>query len=177
MITFILSGLWHGADWGFVIWGALQGFVISIERATFHFRKKCNVWLGLDRAPFLHKLLQVGYTVVMFAFGFIFFRARTLLKTNYILKQIVSITPDMLSSSSLITTFSSMGLGRVEFAFALISIAVLWIAEMVERKTPLFSETAKTPTTLKWVFGLALLFSIILFGVFDNAAQFVYFQF
>ncbi|MEX1307254.1 MAG: MBOAT family O-acyltransferase [Eubacteriales bacterium] len=176
-ITFVVSGLWHGADWGFVLWGALQGLVIGLERATQNIRARISEWLKLDRAPFLLKLFQVSYTTLMFAFGFILFRSRTVTKAHYILKGIVSITPDMLTVSALKTAMGSMGLGRVEFVFAMISVFVLWVVEMTERKVPLFSHDSKTPTVLKWALGLALVFSIILFGVFDNAIKFVYFQF
>ena len=176
-ITFAISGLWHGANWGFILWGIIQAVFLVFERMTKNIRQKSAEWLGLNKAPLLHKFLQVGYTFIVFLFGLVFFRAESFDKAIYMFQGITHVSREMLGLSALKTMFGSMGLGRVEMAFAIISLAVLMLAELIERKTPLFSAETRTPKPIKWALGLALVFSIILFGVFENAIEFVYFQF
>lgn len=67
VITFLLSGLWHGASWNFVIWGAWHGLFLTIERA---FLAK---WL--KKVP---KVFRLAYTYLTVLIGWVFFRAETL---------------------------------------------------------------------------------------------------
>jgi alginate O-acetyltransferase complex protein AlgI len=65
MITMLLGGLWHGASWNFVVWGAYHGLLLSIHRR----------WSGIwDRQP---QLLQQGFMFLLTVIGWVFFRAVT----------------------------------------------------------------------------------------------------
>ena len=66
-VVFLLCGLWHGASWTFVVWGAFHGALLGIERAGFG--------RLLDAAP---RVLRHGYTLAMVLVGWVFFRAETL---------------------------------------------------------------------------------------------------
>src|SRR3989339_1447668 len=54
-ITFLVSGLWHGANWTFVIWGALNGFYLVFSLWTADIRKRVTDATGISRLPQLHK--------------------------------------------------------------------------------------------------------------------------
>lgn len=75
VIVFLLSGLWHGASWNFVIWGAWHGVFLTIERA---FLAK---WL--IKVP---QLLRLAYTYFTVLIGWVFFRAETLPEAYHYLK-------------------------------------------------------------------------------------------
>jgi alginate O-acetyltransferase complex protein AlgI len=65
--VFLLSGLWHGASWNFVIWGAWHGIFLMLERAFL------NNWLG--KTPVF---VRIGYSYIVVLIGWVFFRANTL---------------------------------------------------------------------------------------------------
>jgi alginate O-acetyltransferase complex protein AlgI len=67
VIVFLLCGLWHGAQWTFVVWGLYHGLFLVIERTGF------GKWLKAGRAPVGHL-----YTLAVVTFGWALFRAETL---------------------------------------------------------------------------------------------------
>lgn len=71
MVTFILSGLWHGANWTFVVWGALNGLMVALERAA-------GLKPTVERRPGLHYALRLVYTFMIVTVGWVFFRAASL---------------------------------------------------------------------------------------------------
>lgn len=80
-ITFLVSGLWHGANWTFVVWGALNGFYLILEVLLFKERKK--------------NLLNVLVTFVLINFAWIFFRANSIGDAFYIIKTIATNLGDL----------------------------------------------------------------------------------
>jgi alginate O-acetyltransferase complex protein AlgI len=77
-LTFVFSGLWHGAAWTFVVWGALHGGFLAISRATRRPRARVAAWLGLARWPRLCALGQVVFTFALVSLAWVFFRATSL---------------------------------------------------------------------------------------------------
>lgn len=80
-IVFFLCGLWHGASWNFVIWGALHGAYLVIERLGWH--------QYLER---LWRPLRHGYTLLLVIIGWVFFRAETLTQAVQYLASMVGLT-------------------------------------------------------------------------------------
>ncbi len=85
-ITFLVSGLWHGAEWTFVIWGAIHGLYLVIAIVTLKYREAINDWIGISKFPGLYKLVQILITFVLVYFSWIFFRASDLSEAILILK-------------------------------------------------------------------------------------------
>ncbi len=74
MLTFLISGFWHGAAWTYVIWGLLHGIGLSIE-VVFGKQRKA---LGKALPPFVFKIAMWAVTFAFVNFTYIFFRAKTL---------------------------------------------------------------------------------------------------
>jgi alginate O-acetyltransferase complex protein AlgI len=76
MLTMALGGLWHGASWTFVVWGALHGLFLIVHR---QFRGWCEARPGLDRALKSDggTVIRIGVTFLCVAVGWVFFRATT----------------------------------------------------------------------------------------------------
>ena len=70
-IVFLISGLWHGASWTFVVWGALHGFYLVFELITKGTRRRINKIIHLDKLPFLSAITTFSFVT----FAWIFFRA------------------------------------------------------------------------------------------------------
>jgi alginate O-acetyltransferase complex protein AlgI len=77
LIVFIVSGLWHGASWTFVIWGTLHGVYYILSIATEGLRNKFVHTIGLPKLPGIHKVIRTILTFLLVSFAWIFFRAET----------------------------------------------------------------------------------------------------
>lgn len=74
-ITFLITGLWHGASWGFVIWGGLNGIYLVFDHLTAKGRKRLNEKIGLDKHPNLLGLIGILIFLPFNMFSAVFFRA------------------------------------------------------------------------------------------------------
>lgn len=77
LAVFLVSGLWHGANWTFVIWGALHGLYYFVSRWTDGMRERMAHGLLIDRIPKIHQLGRILLTFHLVTFAYIFFRANT----------------------------------------------------------------------------------------------------
>ncbi len=85
MLTFFISGFWHGAGWQFVIWGLLHGIVMSYEALTSKRRKKLS-----KKRPFLYGLVSHVFVLLFLCFAWVFFRAANVHDAFAILSRIGS---------------------------------------------------------------------------------------
>lgn len=88
LVVFALSGLWHGANWTFVIWGALHGLFLVISSATKSIRTNMTILTGLHKFPRLRGMLSVTFTFSLVSFLWIFFRANNIEDAFYIIKHL-----------------------------------------------------------------------------------------
>lgn len=89
LVTFFVSGLWHGAGWGFIIWGLLHGLYMGCSIFYRPYQKKIHKGLGLNKTKRL-KIWQVIITFNLVSFAWIFFRAETLSDALYIVTHLFS---------------------------------------------------------------------------------------
>ncbi len=161
MIVFLLSGLWHGANWNFVIWGAWLGIFLLIEQ-----------WTGMEnwRIPPLFKWLMI---FVPFTFSMVFFRSPTL---DHAIGFIDAIFGPGASLTDLPALAKRSGITIFSLAITLCLIAFLMLSEWLSFKPPtvlLFTESRAFRYGVYATFILA----IGLFGVFTDPDAFIYFQF
>jgi len=160
-IVFMISGLWHGANWTFIIWGALHG---SYQICSVQF-KHLNQRNILGYQP-LTNAFHVLLTFSLVTFAWIFFRATNLNQAFAICKSIF--------------TLKSGGLyiGTPEgFAYSVIWILFLLVVEYItEYKSDLIQVFYSPVKLIRFTGYICIILIIILFGVF-NGGQFIYFQF
>lgn len=172
-IVFLVSGLWHGANWTFIIWGALHGFYLVFALVSNGFRQKWAAILRLDRLPFLPVLT----TYLLVAFAWIFFRANNVKSAFYIIKHIFTGIPDVFHK--LLThqnILEPMGLSKFNFVLSLLLILFLETVHYVQSKKDIPLLFVQKPTYVRWAVYVALIASIMFWGFFENR-QFIYFQF
>jgi D-alanyl-lipoteichoic acid acyltransferase DltB (MBOAT superfamily) len=87
-ITFLLSGLWHGAAWTFVLWGAIHGFYQVVERLTEKGRKAFWTKLHVNQEGRLFAFWQMAVVFVLCNFALIFFRANSVSDLGILLKNL-----------------------------------------------------------------------------------------
>ena len=88
MITFFLSGLWHGATWGFVVWGLLHGIYLSVSMLYAPTRKKIYKKFKLEKS-WLAKVWQIFLTFNLVVFAWIFFRANSIMDALAVVNKIL----------------------------------------------------------------------------------------
>ncbi|MFO7669632.1 MAG: MBOAT family O-acyltransferase [Bacteroidales bacterium] len=166
-ITFLVSGLWHGAEWTFVIWGAIHGLYLVIAIITDKFRENVNHAIGLTSLPGLYKLVQVLITFVLVYFSWIFFRASNLNEAILVLKNHF-----VFDQNAVINLFRI----PADFYIAFVSIVVLLVLDFSEERFSLSLRLRKLPLVAKITLLVLFVSAILLFGVW-NEADFLYFQF
>ena len=151
MVVFLVSGFWHGANWTFVIWGALHGAYLIGERA-----------LGALRLPALGRWPRRIVTFHLVLLAWVFFRAKTVGAAFDILRKI------LLDHGPLFWDV-------IIVQGVLVSAAALAL-DAFHRRTDYWSRPARFGPTFRAAHMFCLLFAVVLFGV-DSGAQFIYFQF
>lgn len=173
MVVFIVSGLWHGASWTFVIWGALNGFYLVFEAATAKFKDGIAKRLMLDKFPKIQNIIQIGITFALVNIGWIFFRANSLSDAFYVVTHLFSnISLNIFNISG-----DDIGLGWAGLIIALSSLLIMESVHLMqERGRGIRQFLSAKPAAIRWSAYLAAIILILMFGSFKSAA-FIYFQF
>jgi D-alanyl-lipoteichoic acid acyltransferase DltB (MBOAT superfamily) len=167
LLTFLVSGLWHGPTWHYVAWGGLNGVYLLASFWTQPFRKHVVEFFGLRKYPTLHGFIQIACTFAMVCVAWIFFRAASIRQAVWIIRQI-------LTSPGPVRGFI-IG-SRIDFAALLIFVCLMEVVQLWQRRIDVFSQLSVKPVWLRWSVYYAAIFAILLFGHFDKR-QFIYFQF
>jgi alginate O-acetyltransferase complex protein AlgI len=176
LIVFLVSGLWHGANWTFVIWGALHGLYLMASMQTAGLRERAVQITGLVRFPLTLRVMRTLFVFVLVCFAWIFFRAENLSDALYIARHVLDAPADaaLASLGGLNAFLSGLGISK----FTLLAIGVLFVADLLQQgeKQIQWWQRASRITPLRWSAYYALGFWILLrFNT--EAKQFIYFQF
>ncbi len=169
MIVFLLSGLWHGANWTYVIWGGLNGFYLVFAIISKDIRGKIKKWTGIEKFPNINKVIKVFCTFNLICFSWIFFRASSFTQAITIIKRIFM-------DFSLKIDIGRAGISRYQLVLCYGVIAFLLAVQLFQRNRKIVNELNTRHVALRWVIYYTALICIIIFGVF-NTNSFIYFQF
>ena len=177
MVVFLVSGLWHGASWNFVIWGFLHGVYQIFGAVTLGARKCLCKVLRIDRSRSFYKMFQRIITFALVTFGWIFFRSEGLTQALGIIKSIFS----DFEPGVLLTAITGAGLDKANLIMLAISTLILVLVSMKEQTgVNLFESIEKMYLPARWSVYFGLLFAVLIFGIYGpgfEASQFIYFQF
>lgn len=166
-IVFLVSGLWHGASWTFVIWGALHGFYVVFGHAV-------GSRLRLPSVPILGMLT----TFTLVSLAWIFFRAETLDKAWYILSHIFTGLPEVFAKlragQSVFQPYGGPSNYDLLFCFGL--IALLEIIQYLQLHANIKEKFEASPIYVRWAGYFVLVFTVLAYGIFEHHS-FIYFQF
>lgn len=157
MIVFLVSGLWHGAAWTFVFWGALHGLLLVIEAIS----KK---YVGqAEYSKWWKKGLKILFVFIMVNIAWVFFRADTISDAFYALQKMMSVpTMPYLSPMAML--------------FGAISMLLLFVKDYTDEYHPEWCLLNSRHRPIALLTASLLAVYIMLFGVMDSS-QFIYFQF
>lgn len=179
MIVFLASGLWHGADWSYVVWGGIHGAYQVIGDYLASFREKCIRKLRVNTACFSWKFLQTAVTFILVVFAWIFFRADSIGDAlQYIRRIWVRPTPWVLFNGEIFT----LGLDRPEMNILFVAICMLGLVDLVRYRKKMTLDVFLMQQNL-WFRGGVMIGLVVLifvcgkYGVGFDPQQFIYFQF
>lgn len=180
MIVFLTSGLWHGANWTYVIWGGLSGLFQIIGAELAGVRASLMKLMHMKPDGKVRLVLSVLFTFLLFNFSLIFFRSNTVTEALCIVKKIFT---EFGFASILTTSPFELGLGVKNFLFLAFSMVILFFGDFCKEKygTCGSSDTAIGRLTssrwyVRWGFYY-LLILLILLSANLGSAEFIYFQF
>lgn len=164
-IVFLVSGLWHGANWTFVIWGALHGAYLVVE--TFYPRRPSFATAGAFKPAF--DLAAMAMTFCLVSLAWIFFRATTLSNALQVLGGLTDWAP---REGELGRGFGS----RDELAVTAGLIAFLALADLRIARLGVSRALGDLPVAARWGAYFGLTAAVFLLGRWGNQ-EFIYFQF
>ncbi len=162
LIVFVLSGLWHGASWNFVVWGLLNGlFILFFDRYLSNVKNK----LG-------KRIFTSIFISSLWALSLVFFRAQTLNDAISMFANMFEVNKDILYN---------YGLNSLEFSFTIKLLLAYVIFEIViEKYEQLYEWFTNRNLIIRWTVYISILIFILLFGSYGvglNDNNFIYFQF
>jgi alginate O-acetyltransferase complex protein AlgI len=180
MITMLLGGLWHGANWTFVVWGGLHGFYLWVEKAIADVRKDKVQAIALTPSgevgvlgplpeTFKPKTFR-NFSIALFTFflinvTWVFFRSDTFTKAWNLLKSMFGFST--VGSTPLLTT---LAIYKV-----IIIVLGLVMAHWLMRNTKVLQVVYKIPW---WVLGIVwAVMLLLLIWCQESSSSFIYFQF
>lgn len=157
-VTFLVSGIWHGANWTFIVWGILHGIFQIVEKALG--QQKCTYGT-------VGKIIKIGITFILINIAWIFFRMPSLEDALGVIMHIFDLSQP----------FNIEIKSRHTFAFILLGISLLFMKDWIDEFAPLrFHLLHKKYVILRWFVYTVIIVLILLTGVFD-AGQFIYANF
>lgn len=181
LVTFTVSGIWHGANWTYVLWGVINGMYLIGERQYQSVIEKHIVpRLTNKTGLFLFQGGQVVLTFGMICLAWIFFRANTISDAGYILTHLFSglkTLPADLFSMPFVKLNILLGRDKFDFIAALCGIAFLIVTHLLQRKESGRALLGRQNVYVRWAFYYAIICSILFLGAYNESQQFIYFQF
>lgn len=158
MVVFVVSGLWHGAAYTFIMWGALHGVIMVVEKLIYGDRLKSIS----GSKPNVRNVLRLFVTFTIVSILWIFFRAN-------------DISDAFIIISKIFTNHGNLFVDQMTFICGFMSLAILLLKETLDE----YNFTIHNTVIRRWcnyALYVFLISYILLFGVFDGG-QFIYFQF
>ncbi len=170
LIVFFLSGLWHGANWTFVVWGLYNGIIIAILTLLNLNHKRSAIISENSVTPPLREIGQILLTFVLVVIGWIIFRAEDM-------TQAIGYIANLCDSSIIsLPNFRDIGLSFIQITFTLFFIVLLQFIDWLQRKQEFGLEISNVKyRPVRWSIYIAFL---LIFSVFAGGQEeFIYFQF
>ena len=175
LITFLISGIWHGAGWNYVIWGLLHGLFIVVGEATVQMRLRIKEKLRIVGTRF-EKVLETLCTFTLVTFAWIFFR------TVSGFENVINLLGRAFSKGVIsFEWLNTAGITELEVAILLISLVVVSVIDYVRYKNVnIYSWFRERNLIVKYAAVYVIFFFILVFGIYGpnyDSSAFIYFQF
>lgn len=174
LVTFLVSGFWHGAAWTYVVWGLLNGAYQVVSGLTRRWRKKTWKLLKVSAKSRAHHAFRVVFVFILICIGYVFFRAESLgAALNYFA---------CMGARVEFTVFSrywELGLSsRLDLLLLLAGMALLVLVDVLhERGWQIRKRILESPLPVRWCIYECVIFAFLLMGRFLSEGTFLYARF
>ena len=180
-IVFLVSGLWHGANWTFIVWGALHGFYLIFAEMTKKQRNSLVDRLGFTKWPTLYNLLQVSTTFALVCLAWVFFRANSIGDAWYITTHMFSgFVESIMKVGFNVDGFRYKWLlleqPIIEIIVSFGFIISMELIHYIQRQRSVRKIVSQFPFIYRWSLYSFFIFVLLFFGKFTSS-EFIYFQF
>jgi len=173
VIVFILSGIWHGANWTFLIWGMIHSFYYIFSVLTKKFRFNISNLFHFLKSDYLN----IIFNFLLVTFAWIFFRAENITSAlyiiNHIFNSIINFNTSLIGGEFLI---QYLGISNYYLLFSIFLIIIFQVIDYLISLKHTYKWFITRPFYARWFCYFTLIFGIIFFGILSNK-QFIYFQF
>jgi D-alanyl-lipoteichoic acid acyltransferase DltB (MBOAT superfamily) len=167
IITFFVSGLWHGSTYGFIVWGLLHGIYLSLSIYCNSMKKNIYKMLGIENS-IIKSIWEPVYVFNIVCFSWIFFRAASISDSLYVVRNLFAPTKGLNEF-----LFSQ---GNISLMEVIAVLTILITVHYFKNWTSFFKKFFDRPIYVRWAVYYLLVISILLFNV-DGERAFLYFKF
>ena len=173
MIVFLTSGLWHGANWTFVLWGGLHGLYQWIGILTKNIKRKIWKIIGISEdSRFIHGVRRFT-TFILVSFAWMFFRANSSQDLGILLQSFIH--QWSMQGDYLVQSMQIMDITWVEAAISVVSIAVMFRLDKEQR---MLEQNNSIRVNMRYVYMVwIILLAWIILQAGNGTSAFIYFQF
>lgn len=166
MITFLVSGLWHGAGTNFFVWGALHGIYQIFGQCTAQIRSRIKRLIGVEEKSTSERIFQTLITFNLVVFAWIFFRSDGFMNA-------IAYIGNMFSEAQLWKLFDGslykLGLTQNYWGLLIAHICGLFAIELMSKgQNDVVASLTKQHIVIRWAVYFALIFDVLLFGVYGS---------
>ncbi len=178
MIIFLVSGLWHGPSWTYVVWGGLNGLYLVAEQISESFRAKMRQGFRVDTTRFSYRLFAGILTFCLVDFSWLFFRAESFTQVYGMLRQVKA---NFGFSRLFGYALGNFGMDAAMLSALMIAMILLLFVDVCRyKKVDLNAAVLKQGAVLRYFVYVGLLLMIMIFGIYGyeyTQTAFIYFQF
>jgi D-alanyl-lipoteichoic acid acyltransferase DltB (MBOAT superfamily) len=173
-IVLLICGLWHGANWTFIVWGGLHGIYLVFSALTKRMREKIHKAIGLNKVPTLHNYFKGTVTFFLVCFAWIFFRANSIADALYIISHLFTGWEGLGIQARKVAPF--WGPLNFQLAVGVVSVGILLLLHFFQGDNHFDRWLSEKRIGLRWAVYYSMVLTILLFGHFGTQ-EFIYFQF
>lgn len=168
VVTFGISGLWHGANWTYVFWGLLNAIYLIVGNLSKGARNRTFGLIGMDEGTWPRRLTMWASTFLLTCAGWVLFRANTMADAWYILTHFaIGWDFERISTEQFLLR---------QMPVAIAGISLLEAVQLLQNRVSLSAILAQLPPAPRWAMYASAVIVTIMFGIFRKT-QFIYFQF
>ncbi len=176
-ITFFISGLWHGANWTFAAWGALHGCYMVVDSFVGPGRERLRARLSSSPAKLAFAWTNVALTFGLVVIAWIPFRAANFSDAWYVFTHLFSGVGGWYHLGALSIQFRGLGLDPLEMFYCFFFIGMVLLYDLVDTHRNVWELLLASPLPVRWATMYALLILVLFFGPYNQAQNFIHFQF
>ena len=176
-ITFTLSGVWHGANYTFIVWGMLHGFYLVICN-LLNRRSTAAPQKAPSRMHWLKSAVFTLFTFALVCFAWIFFRANSMSDAMYVIRNMfVGIgNPMDYLRSAYQTTVITAGI-PLQMGLLFFYVLVLFLIDLLDTRKDIILSVSSLPLVVRWSIYVIFTLFILICMPKNAPAEFIYFQF